>query len=87
MCKSKKGCKIEKLAQDKEVTYIADTWIQIRQLMNDEVYRFYANDKLKDLGLDNPALLIELEKRLTRWRENRKDQRTETKPNGNIRRR
>lgn len=64
MCKSPIGCKIEELAQDKEVTRLAEVFISIRALLHNEMYRPLALDALKKEGLDDPSLLYEVEKRV-----------------------
>lgn len=67
MCLTARGCKIEELAQDKEITRLAETFIEYRALLNNELYRPLAIEGLKSKGLDEPNLLLELESRVVNY--------------------
>lgn len=67
MCRTKRGCKIEELAQDTEVTRLADTYARLRALLANELYRPLAIEELKAHGLADPNLLLELESRVSKY--------------------
>lgn len=67
MCLTARGCKIEELAQDTEVTRLADTYIKFRALLSNELYRPLAIEGLKSEGLAEPSLLLELESRVVNY--------------------
>lgn len=76
MCRTSRGCKIEDIATDKEVTRLADVFITIRGLLNQELYSSIALDRLRAEGLDDPSLLLMLEDRVKKYQKEtrKKDQ-------------
>lgn len=67
LCKSNRGCKIEELAKDTELTKQADTFFRLRALLANELYRPLAIEELKAHGLADPNLLLELEGRVSKY--------------------
>lgn len=67
LCRTARGCKIEDIATDTEVTRLADTYIKIRRLLAEELYRPIALDELKKEGLADPKLLVMLEDRVQKF--------------------
>jgi len=67
LCKTPRGCKIEELAQDTELTRLADTYARLRALLANELYRPLALEELKKHDLADPNLLLELESRVNKY--------------------
>lgn len=67
LCQTSRGCPIEELASDEELTRKVDKYLLARSLLTSEYYRPLALESLKEAGLDDPSLLLECERRVKKF--------------------
>lgn len=67
LCRTKKGCPIEDLAKDKELTRVVNGYYGARALMQYEHLNPLAIKELEKYGLTDPVLIIELENRVQKY--------------------
>jgi hypothetical protein len=67
LCRTRKGCPIEDLAKDGELTRVVNGYFGARALMQYEHLNALAVKELEKFGLTSPTLLIELETRVQKY--------------------
>lgn len=72
LCKTARGCIIEPIATNTEITSKADKFIRIRSLLNNEFYRDLAQKRLKEEGLDDEDFLLQVEAKIKKWQDSKK---------------
>ena len=67
LCRTKKGCPIEDMAKDRELTRVVHGYYGARALMQYEHLNTLAVKELEKYGLTSPTLLIELESKVQKY--------------------